>query len=474
VLSTPTIRLFEARDYTPTLVEPESSGLSIAAVSKTLMLGGGGRVAFALGAEPADGSRSVLVKLGYSPSWRATMAGAPALVEPSADGLTRIVVDPRVAGHVPVELVWDIRGVRLRGILGSLAAGGFALVLLLGSRLSAERLRPLVSYRGIVGPTAVGVGLLALVVSAHGRSVDGLVFGLRNGIESTRSAATIHVGEYDDDDNGQQNFLLTASWSDPFVRHTRPARTPRAEGGSAIVSLVPGSAGQITIHGAPLAGGGSFVLQLGPLEGPPTCRLSGRLGVPITVPSSCVPAPSVPRFGPGAQMKLVVDANRPLAIDRISVDSGITYVEGESFLNENGDSGDDAFYYVGLPRCPAHNGALLLVRAAYEDAAVRLHRRIRLPAPGRYQLWALMYSEGISVNNRADVAFRANGREVGRTRAFLNRAVTGPCPSPLIWHYIGDLAGDPDIDLEVAVTSTSPPPSFAALDLIALVPIAAK
>jgi len=396
-------------------------------------------------------------------------------VRATHDGLTEVVLDDRVSGDVPVELVWNLGDKAKQGRFGLWVALGLGLGLWLLS-YGRPRANPLPRRLCVgLGPVVVGAGFVMLIVSASRRSVDGIAFGLRQGLENTRSADTIYVGEHDDDSQGRQNFLLPETWSEPFLHEGHPARYTHRDGGMALVTLAPHRAAGITVHGGARHGVSQctpLTLTLGSLEGKVACSLPGELGLRVEVPASCVETLSSSRRAPGVSARLVIQSAEDLVVERIVVDSGITYVEGESFLNDNRDNGGDGHYYIGLYQCPAHHGALMTFGTADREDPIRVHRRIVLPASGRYELWALLYSEHAPSHARAEVRFRSQKQIVGFTRALLDHPASGHCLLPPTWHRIGVVESGPSLDLDVEVVSVQPHISWADLDLVAFVPLA--
>src|SRR5262249_21669465 len=160
----------------------------------------------------------------FDRQWRATIAGRPADVAPTADGLIDVALPPGLHGPADVLLTWTLGARRTLGSWATAVGLACRVVLALGwPRSPRDAAAPPPAPAWAVAARVVGA---AVVVAARWQAVDveRWAFGYAGGMTVTNTLDVLDVGAYGDTANGKQNFVVPAAWSAPVADGESAAR----------------------------------------------------------------------------------------------------------------------------------------------------------------------------------------------------------------------------------------------------------
>jgi hypothetical protein len=446
VVATSHLSLYEAVGREPS--RAEASGWDVRVRSERYLQGGGYEYTIdAVRADPSAAGAELLVKTAWSPAWRARAGDRDLAVGKTEDALLTVAL-PAGEDRATITLTWDISDLRSRGNRWSLAALGVTVVLLaLGTR---KRLAlPALPDRAVegLGLGAAGCGAVLFALRAHPIDDDVVGFGIRDGMSVTYDAARLDVGAFDDAEGFRPTRVLPSAWGRRELAGGAPARVLLKEAeAAATVTLAPLGENRITVRGA-VAGSAEDVRRPDRREGADAntdvatsdrqaevgltllepdsdrtaCRLTARLGEPVTLPAACVAGP--PGDGPGVTRRLLLSARGTLTVQQIAVDSGIVYLEAEQMHNVLDDGGYEAFYAYGPVDQFSSNGVSMVARAPYRTP-IALDVNMTLPGDN-YEVWLLTRTVSSRLENgRAHFLVESDGLTI----AHLNGHTRRPLP----------------------------------------------
>ncbi len=415
VLQTRDLVLFEAK-RAPSRVE--AKGWDARVEAEDYIEGGGYRYAVALHRRgvSAGESSELLVKTNACPGWRASAGGRSLVTKATPDGLILVELPPDLPDDARVDLTWGVEDLRRKGNLVSLLGVVLALGLVAASRVRrapGAGLSPRLAQR--LGLGALALGFVGLAVRARKLDLSRVGFGLADGMEAVFDAAALRVGRFDDLEATRPNHLLASAWGARELCGDAPCRKLSVDGGfAALVTLDPTGANALTIRGEPVAGAEDHGVDVSLLDAEGTheeCHLHARLGQSVALPQECVRGAS-PLDAPGVIRALRLVSAAELRVSAIDLQTGITWIEAESFRNVVDDGGGDAVYSLGSIFAPPSNGVSMAGAAGW-DEPILMRKEVAL-APGEYDAWALVlvFPDRFG-ETRADIALEANGRDVG-------------------------------------------------------------
>jgi hypothetical protein len=464
VLGTMHLRLYEAVDREPSLVE--AAGWDARVRSERYLRGGG--YEYVVDAAPRAGprDRELLVKTSWSPAWQARSGDHELAIARTPEGLLRVALPEPPDAAATVTLTWDIGDLRAKGDRISLVAlAATAALALLGSRRKLvdvpERLLQSVGCAGAV---------VALVVLAlRGRPIDPEIvgFGIRGGMEVTYDAKDLRVGAFDDAEEPRAVRVSPGAWGPRMLVSGEPARELSArEAPAAVLSLAPVGTNRLVVRGA--ASDPGVVLELRDrVRGAEVCRVPATLGEPVELPDACVHDGVVE--GPGVPRDLLIHASLPLTVSAITLQDDVVLVEGEQMHNVLDDSGYDLFYRYPPGDELASNGVTMKSLGPL-DGPVAVDRAVDLPHPG-YEVWLLthMVSEPLQ-RERSRLLVESDGAFVADVDPRPRRALPLWDEQPhLEWVRAGRLRGGGLRRVRVTLHDDR---TFGDLDALAFVPVA--
>jgi hypothetical protein len=405
---TPDLVLFHAKRVSSFA---EAAGYHTRVLERRYLPGGGYHLTIEL--DPEVGSErasTLLVKTNYFDTWHATIDGVEGAAASAPDGL--LIVPLPARDHVTrVDLDWRIDDLRRIGDRISLAALAAALSLLCLTRVrgAAPSAWPTKHLSRIVAVAAVGLVVL-LAWRARPQRLARIGSGIADGMETVFPSNVIRAGTFDDDAPMRPNRLLSENAWGPrsFVDgHASRALDDRAR---ASVMLAPSGSNRITVDGV----GSNEIVTLtlfDPRTHQTVCTVSGRLGSAREIPAPCLLGERMPH-SPGVARELGIHVEGQLSLRRIEVQSGIIYLEAESFRNVLDDDGDDASYALGAVEYPPSNGATMSAEPQHGRSVIV--RRELSPAAGTYSAWVLLRSVNPRLGpTRGTIGLLVDGQSLG-------------------------------------------------------------